>query len=624
MDPSPGSFGVEDLLLSPRSGAEARLYRFGQLRASNPVDTRIVTLSVRRGDPSSFASLAAALGPIRQLSIRTGHSAALIEVSTQIERLRATERALASHRTLDDAALASRGVLAALRRVTRESAEIAIVIDRLARILARVLVRPQFHCVEVPFADEIDRPSLKVFVRACLIAEPANAPVWEWCFSAAPDEPGDPAASPDLDVAVRDVRAGMLRTIIAVLKLTPRPAPAGPPIVQRYNTCYFPRIGVGVACNWLTTQNYDAALKWGKEALAATRNVDALRVVGMATTNTGRHDLSIQAFRQAYDASKRPTRRAHLCAMQGLIIAKRKFNLALSNSWYEQGLAELAGASFEYDDEGDPAIEKAWIFNGLALNELLAARVLRRPIDTAFGRTFDRLVRAFDLVKEGGAPDYVYLRYNLLGNMSAFMSLQGEHRVAQELFERAFDPSLTEGLADALEWRAVLTTRRAGLYASAGKAEAALKLYYDAVGMLVESDRPVCAETIRRSVGILALRLGRLGEAEAAFREGLTEARRARSMVGAKIHGAGLINSLICQSRLTAATDVLQELGETEDLWLSNGAPDTAALSVAPPERLFGLSTSIPEIDLEYIEPVNISGVLSGGESIPSSIGAAH
>jgi tetratricopeptide (TPR) repeat protein len=613
----PISLSIKDLLLPPRLSSEARLCTFGEPVTIGSVDPGVMTLSVRRGVPSSFATLALILSELCQFSIDASDGRTLTILSAEVERLRAAEQALAAQRTLDGAALASRGALAALRRVTRESAEIAIITDRVARILAQILVRPTVRCVVVPFVDEIDRPSLKALVRACLIAKPENAPVWEWHFSVVPDGPKASSETMHLNELAGEVRAEMLRTILTALRLTRRGATAGASTVGYSNASPFPHCGVGIACSWLTTQNYDAAIKWAVDVLANERNVDALRVLAVAATNTGRHDLAIQAFREAYHVSKRATLRAHLCSMQALIIAKRKFDLVESQHWYEQALAELSGRA--PGDDGDPAIEESWIYNGLALNKLLEARFSGRPIGTAFDATFGLLRRAFELVQGGKTSDHVYLRYNLLGNMSTFMNLQGQHRIAQDLFERAFDSSLTEGLADAMEWRAVLTTRRAGLYASAGATEAALGLYRDAVGMLVETDRPVCAETVRRSLGIVTLRLGRAGEAEVIFREGLAEALEARSLVGAKVHGAGLIYSLVSQGRVSAAADALRALGETEGVWLSDlGAdPKVAALSVVPPTRLFGLSTSIPEIDLENLEPVNISGVLSGSETVP-------
>jgi len=120
------------------------------------------------------------------------------------------------------------------------------------------------------------------------------------------------------------------------------------------------------------------------------------------------------------------------------------------------------------------------------------------------------------------------------------------------------------------------------------------------------------------------LRLGRPGEAEAVFfAKGSIKPLQARSLLGARVHGAGLVNALVYQGRVGAAADALLELGQTEGVWLSDqeGDPKIAARSVAAPKRLFGLSTSIPEIDLECLEPVRISEVLSYSETMAH---AAH
>jgi tetratricopeptide (TPR) repeat protein len=607
---------IKDLLLPPRSCSDARVCTVGEPVSVSATDTGVVTLSVRRGDPASFASLVSVCSELCQLSNGSASSQALSVIWAGVEQLRRAEQALAAQPTLDSAALASRGALAALRRVTRESAEVAIITDRAARMLAQILVRPLVQRVVVRFADEIDRPSLKVLARACLIARPENCPVWEWCFSVAPDRATDSSGTIRLNELERAVRLDMLRTIFAALRLTPRAGSEGRLTDRHAYPPSFANAGVGLACAWLSTQNYDAAIRWAVEALGSERNIDALRLLAVAATNTGRHDLAIRAFNDAYHASRKSTLRAHLCSMQALIIAKRKFDLAMSQEWYERGLKELALVT--PDDDGDAAIEEAWIYNGLALNALLEARFSGQPIGVAFEATFKLLCRAFELVEKGTSPDHIYLRYNLLGNMSAFMDIQGHHSLARDLFERAFDTSLTEGLADALEWEAVLTTRRAGLCANAGETETALRLYRDATGMLVKTDRMACAETVQRSVGILMLRLGRPGEAEPVFREGLDRALQARSLLGAKVHGAGLVNALVSQGRVSAAADALLELGHAEGVWLSDqeGDPKIAAQSVAAPKRLFGLSTSIPEIDLECLEPVRISEVLSYSETM--------
>ena len=609
------TLSAKSLLLPPRSGPETRLCTLGEPETSSRPGA--VTLPVPRGDPHSFATLALVIPTLCPLCTNSVQRKALENVLGAVTRVRTTEKVLATHRSLDSAALASRGALAALRRITRESTEIAVITDRAARVLAEILVRPKVQCVVVPWTDEIDRPSLKALARACLLARMEDAPVWDWHVSAPPDGTRDSGGTVDRSVLDREVRAEMLRTVFAILNPSRRSngaahSPPGSAIhpVSRPSE-------VGIACNWLSTQNYDAAIRWAIECLGHEPNVDALRVFAVAATNTGRHELAVEAFNEAYSLSKKPTMRAHLCAMQALIVAKRKFDLAESQRWYEQGLREIARSV--HGDDGDPAVEEAWIYNGLALNTLLKARLVGRPIGTAFDDTFALLRRGFKLVEQGESSDRVYLRYNLLGNMSAFMSIQGEHRIALDLFERAFDASLTEGLADAVEWQAVLATRRAGLYASAGETETALGLYRDAVGILVETDRPVCAESVRRSVGILGLQLGRASEAEVAFRKGLDEALKARSMAGAKVHGAGLINALARQGRICAAADVLQSLAEDQGVWLSDQGKDplAATLSVPAPTRLVGLSTSIPEIDLENLEPVGISTVLSSNEVIP-------
>jgi tetratricopeptide (TPR) repeat protein len=361
---------IDDLLLPPRSNPGARLSTFGNWLGADSKEHGVITLSVQRGDPGSFSSLNSILCQLNDFPADPRYRCDFTNVSASIQNLQAAERALAAEPTLDSAALASKGALAALRRVTRESADIAVTTDRAARLFAEVLVLPSVRRVVVPFADQIDRPSLKALARACLLAKRENAPIWEWHFSTEPSAPTDESDTADVAKLDSEVRADILRTIAKILRLTPTPRAEIASPVQGPNPNTFPQATVGIACNWLTTQNYDAAIRWAIAALATGPNIDALRVLAVAATNTGRHDVAIRAFSDAYLASGKPTLRAHLCSMRALIIAKRKLNLVESQRWYEQGLAELE--SHAPGDDGDRAIEEAWIYNGLALNALLA------------------------------------------------------------------------------------------------------------------------------------------------------------------------------------------------------------------------------------------------------------
>jgi len=298
--------------------------------------------------------------------------------------------------------------------------------------------------------------------------------------------------------------------------------------------------------------------------------------------------------------------------MQALLFAKRKMDIVSSRNWYQRGLRELECK--KTGDDGDSDLEEAWIFNGLALNALLEARLTGKSLGSAFQPTYALLRRAFELVKEGRSPDRLYLRYNLLSNMSSFMELEGQHEVALRLIDSAFTPDLSEGLPDEDEWRALIGTRRAGLYAKAGDFANAERFYREAVELLTAADRPICAETVRRSLGTVVLAAGRSGDAESEFRLGLSDALAARSARGSRAHGAGLVTALAAQGRQREALDVIHELGETESLWLADlkRFPGAIPQSISASLRLYGLSTGIPEVELEENSGLSVANVLQG------------
>jgi hypothetical protein len=155
------------------------------------------------------------------------------------------------------------------------------------------------------------------------------------------------------------------------------------------------------------------------------------------------------------------------------------------------------------------------------------------------------------------------------------------------------------------------------LKAHAGDLDVAAGGFADARARMVAADRPLCAETLTRSLATARFQQGRFAEAEALFADGLAQARANRSRVGVQVHAAGRAVSQLRLGRAGAARRCLYDLGEAEDVWpvpsVQLRAGDLSALS--PPSRYFGLSTSIPEIDLEDNGTVSIARALRG--SVP-------
>ena len=524
----------------------------------------------------------------------------------------ARERALDDAGGLEAAILHNGGALAALRRVSRESLYTSTLIEQSGRGIAQALAALAPVRVVVPDARGLDRPSLKILARACLLAPADGRVVWIWTERSAPAPPTDASVPGDLiDLLPERARTAFLEGLRATLSLAPRPAPGTGSVHARLAPRpYVTASTVGGACGWLATQNYDACAWWARQTDA--RDVDYDRVLALTLTNLGLQDAAIEALARAGARARHATLQAHLHYMQGLLWAKRKYDLQRSDACFAAAHAALDRA--RPDDPGDCAMERAWVHNGQAMNALLRARFAGRPVASAFQDAYKQVCTAFEMVREGRSRDRVYLRFNLLANMSSLMDIVGEHALAHDLQVKTFDESLARGLAEENAWLAQRRSSLAMLKAHAGDLAGAAAGFADARERMIEADRPLCAETLTRSLATARFQEGRLDAAEALFADGLARARATRSRVGVQVHAAGLAASRMRRGCDAAARQGLREIGELEGVWpVPAEQLDAGGLSgLAAPARYFGLSTSIPEIDLEDNGTVSIARALRG------------
>ncbi|WP_372096388.1 hypothetical protein [Tistrella mobilis] len=545
-------------------------------------------------------------------------AAALRAAAGRLAAVAERDRRLDVHDDLDTAILGNGGALAALRRVSRESARSSTAIDEAARLLARGLESLGPVVVVVPDAMRIDRPSLKILARAALLA-PADSRVgWVWLQSAGTGPAGYRAA--------RSAFLAGLQGVVDPDMLTAPPAPAG--MTAGPDPDRGPRGSartIAGACAWLADQNYDACLVWSADQAGrrtAPDEVDHHRLLALVLTNLGRHDAAIAELEAAVAKAARPGMRAHLLYMQALLHAKRRFDLERSDACLAQAHAELdlaAPGGADATGGGDVAMERAWLHNGQAMNALLRARFARRPVAEAFPEAYRHLCTAFEAVREGRSPDRTYLRFNLLGNMSKLMEIRGEYAVALDLIARTFGDVLDTveeagGTWGGDHWGASRSAMQAAIMARSGDRAGALPLFRSALDAVNRADRPLAREMLQRSVGCALLDLGRVDEAAEVFAQGLAAALDQRNRTGAGIHGAGLAVARASRGQTAAARDLVMALGQEDGLWLVD--PDAAHAGdlsgLRPPASYAGLATSIPEIDLEELHPVSIARVLHG------------
>jgi hypothetical protein len=621
------------LLLPPSAPAHSRSWLHGSCpRAAGfhqglpPFPGATVILPDAGACLDTYASAAPICRFLAARVERAGHpqiAAGLRAKAAALAAETARERALDETGGLEAAILQNGGALAALRRVSRESLYTSTLIEQSGRQIAAALAALAPVRVVVPDARTLDRPGLKILARACLLAPVDGRVAWVWTERAEPvhPEPTQPdRAQPDKTEAAGELvellperaRTAFLDGLRAALAVAPCPAASqvsGPAATASPQPHVSART-VGGACGWLATQNYDACAWWARQTDA--RDVDYDRLLALTLTNLGLQDAAIEALARAAARARHATLQAHLHYMQGLLWAKRKYDLARSDACF--AAAHAAVDRVRHDDPGDPAMERAWVHNGQAMNALLRARFAGRPVASAFQDAYTHVCTAFEMVREGRSRDRIYLRFNLLANMSSLMDIVGEHALAHELQVKTFDESLARGLAEEDAWLAQRRSSLAMLKAHAGDLAGAADGFADARARMLDADRPLCAETLTRSLATARFQQGRFEAAEALFADGLARARTTRSRVGVQVHAAGLAASRLRLGRDTAARRGLRELGDQEDIWPVPAAKlDAGDLSaLAEPTRYFGLSTSIPEIDLEDNGTVSIARALRG------------
>lgn len=505
--------------------------------------------------------------------------------------------------------------LAALRRVSRESLDTVVRTDRLARLILEALIDKNITRVVVPAVDRIDRTTIKVLARCVQLQPGTDGVAWEWHLAYDPGTlahttSDDPAA---MWLVTRDALLTRLRGLLNPIVVDGSGRHRSQHAEQ---TVAVSPAGIQDMGQALVAQNYDACFLWaGQHPDYGTNRGDGVnlwRVTALAAANTGQIDTALCLLGRAYKAAAPATLRAHLAYMQGLVVAKRHFDIATSDRWYSVGLNELDAVRTE--DPGDPLTERAWIFNGLALNRLLAARVARSDVGTVARETFELLRRAFDLVRDGSQPDRIYLRFNLLRNMSFFLEYQGQFDLAIKTWSETFSNMLPDGSGLEHAWRATVDYRLGYLHYRAGRLDDAAALLENAHTSIERVGCPFRSLRTLASIGSVALGRSDFQGAERAFAAGLQRSLDVRMPGEAARHARGLIATAMRTDNSTRARELLAWLASDETaVWETLGYGERAEPGqVEPPEVSSGLTTEFPEIDLESTPAMPVERVLAG------------
>jgi hypothetical protein len=501
---------------------------------------------------------------------------------------------------------------AIMRRISRESFHTGRIIDRAARVINATLSRiPNCTHVHVDHIDRLDRPTLKMLTRAMLLLELEHGFSWVWHSTSDPTATG--VSNPDDTFLIS--RQALLRQMIGIVSPTLR-RHAHVLSVRRPDR---PARGIGTheVAAALTMQNYDACFLWC-DALSGggvvAEVVEALRLKALAAINVGMAEEALRTLRLAEEMATGPGRRAHLACLQGLIEAKRCYDLSRSTAHYERGLRSLEAGPGEGEDL---ALERGWLLNGIALDEAILWR--RNPGAMGhYTKALDLEREAFDLVRDGTNRARQYLQYNLAANVAFLMEMRGHYDLAIDLLRQSFDFGVGEAPVKKHHWRSHLSYRIGILHYRGAELDSAYRLLQDAAEHNARTETWVTQEQISRALGAIALDRRAFAEASGLFSRGLEICRNARSAQGTREHARGLIAALLGDGKERQAREVCDGVSSEEGLTVlppercAAGRWGKDLLPTRPPPKL---PAYFPEIDLEEIPAIDINRFLG---NVPS------
>ena len=532
---------------------------------------------------------------------------------------------------------------AVTRRISRESHDAALVVDRIARSLLEIQRRcPTFReglALFVPSLERWDRPSLRCLYRAVLLTEAGDRLAVVATATTLPD-----AARPDAAPAAGAGPAGGAAPAAGAA------VPPGPAPLERIawaRARFFHRLGeTGVvrilpgagaplpSQGWgrppvpgsfpdlllamgdaLVFQNYERVYHLGDEALRRARDPEeaaqAHRLLGIAHAQLEDFDGAVDEIDRAAGLTARPAFGAHLAYLAGLIQTKRRYDPAGAMRRYGEGLALLGGAAggAAGADPVEERVERAWLLNGRALALTLQAKACEDAADRErlMSQSFALELEAFELVKETGGAASSYLRHNLLANLTFLLEISGRFKEAVRFWRRAFERYLA---TDSQSFKSVFAGRLGQLLFKSGERAEGTAVLEEARDLCRRVGDPFHEEEVCIALGYCYSAMGDLERAHAAYRSAFDIARRLRDL---DICDASLSGMLWCLATAGAAAE-LEALREAVVAAVP-GTPLAERLAAAPPGdplqalRACGVERPLPSPKLRaYIPSVDLEG----------------
>jgi len=359
----------------------------------------------------------------------------------------------------------------------------------------------------------------------------------------------------------------------------------------------------------LITQNYENAFLACEKFLntQTVKSEEIFRIMGLVHANLSLYEASYSAFQEALKHEETGPKRAHIECLAALLAVKRFYNLDVANSHYESAL--------KFVDESDTLnkLEKGWILNGMSFMDTVASSKLEgEEKNKLLEAVLERELKALALIKMEKDSGPLYLKYNLLSNITFLLEISKDYKSALEFWKTAFTKLIGDDhgylyRTGMLSWKA-------------GKIDDGLNYLKQAFQTALSQKDRLDSERILYALGYVNLDLGNYEESIRYFGEGLKISLILRESEQIEEHIKVFLNASYMEGKMEENLVTLQDICSNFEDVLPNDLlellkKDTALSSQIILEKKLRhpktkLSSYHPSVDLESVPEIDMNEYL--------------
>ncbi len=500
-----------------------------------------------------------------------------------------------------------------IRRISRESSATSKLIDQLAEkiveMVNEIFVNEGKNLIIVLNATEwVDRPSLRVLNRILKLLPSSRIKLVLGFTGNIPSkyEVNNPF---DMLESIFVARSRIFKRLLVEQK----------PLITGEETeqcdfsdfCYVGTENglMSDAAVALITQNYENAFLACEKFLNIQNgeSEEIFRIMGLVHANLSLYEASYSAFQEALKHEETGPKRAHIECLAALLAVKRFYNLDVAHSHYESAL--------KFVDESDTLnkLEKGWILNGMSFMDTVASSKLEgEEKNKVLEAVLERELKALALIKMEKDSGSLYLKYNLLSNITFLLEISKDYRSALEFWKTAFTKLIGDDhgylyRTGMLSWKA-------------GKIDDGLNYLKKAFQTALSQKDRLDSERILYALGYVNLDVGNYEESIRNFGEGLKISLILRESEQIEEHIQGFLYASYMEGKMEENLVTLQDICSNFEDVLPNELlellkKDTVLSSKIIVEKKLRhpktkLSSYHPSVDLESVPEIDMNEYL--------------